>query len=119
MKALKIAASKKFEIVEIPEPVSDGENVIIEVSYVGLCGSDVSIWAIAGPFKDIIIGHEYVGRVIDPGSRKDLKKGDLVTGIPQNVCRECEYCNSGLTNLCPDSASKGGPGVRREGAESR
>lgn len=119
MKALKIADSMKFEIVEIPEPKADGEHVIIEVGYVGLCGSDISMWAIGGPFAGNVLGHEYVGTVIDAGPRTDLKKGDFVTGVPQNYCRECAYCKRGETHLCPQTVKLGGPGVTAQGANSR
>lgn len=119
MKGLKIVDSKKFEIVDLDPPVQDGEHVIIEVSYVGLCGSDISMWAIGGPFAGNVIGHEYVGIVTDPGPRKDLKVGDFVTGIPQNYCRECYFCKKDDTHLCPETSKRGGPGVSLQGANSR
>lgn len=119
MKAIKIAESKRFEIVELEEPKADGEQVIIEVAYVGLCGSDISMWAIGGPFVGNVTGHEFVGVVVDPGSRSDLKKGDFVTGIPQNYCHKCDFCKKGDTHLCPETPKRGGPGVSRQGANSR
>jgi 2-desacetyl-2-hydroxyethyl bacteriochlorophyllide A dehydrogenase len=118
VKALKIAEAGRLEVVQVDKPVQDGEHVIIEVSYVGLCGSDLGMWAGGGRFAGNIIGHEYAGKVIDPGPRDDLKVGDLVTGIPQNYCRDCYYCNKGDTHLCPETPRRGGPGVSRQGANS-
>jgi 2-desacetyl-2-hydroxyethyl bacteriochlorophyllide A dehydrogenase len=117
MKALKIADSGKLEIVEAEKPEPDGERVLVEVEYVGICGSDISMWAIGGPFKGNILGHEFVGLVVDPGPRGDLKAGDRVTGIPLNFCGECRHCKRGKSQLCPETPRRGGPGVTIPGAD--
>lgn len=91
---------------DMPEPeVSEG-SVLVEAVAVGVCGTDVEIvegkygWAPPGA-KRLVLGHESLGRVIDPGPRSSLKKGDLVVGIvrrPDPV--PCPNCAVGEWDMC-------------------
>ena len=54
-------------------PIVDGENVIIEITKSGICGSDIHYWDIGNP-SGLVMGHEFAGKVIDVGNRNDLKK---------------------------------------------
>ena len=49
------------------------------------------------------MGHEFAGVVVDPGDRKDLVKGDRVTGLPISPCGKCEACKRGDVQYCPDT----------------
>jgi glucose 1-dehydrogenase len=61
-------------------------SVLVEAIAVGVCGTDVEIvegkygWAPPGGTR-LVLGHESLDRVIDPGLHAGLKKGDLVVGI--------------------------------------
>jgi threonine dehydrogenase-like Zn-dependent dehydrogenase len=79
--------------------------VLVEAVAVGVCGTDVEIvegkygWAPPGK-RRLVLGHESLGRVVDPGPSGGLKKGDLVVGIvrrPDPVpCRHgFYYCRPG------------------------
>ncbi len=91
---------------DIPEPdVRDG-SVVVEAVAVGVCGTDVEIvegkygWAPQGK-KRLVLGHESLGRVIDPGPGGALKIGDLVVGIvrrPDPV--PCPNCAVGEWDMC-------------------
>ncbi len=91
---------------EIPEPdVRDG-SVLVEAIAVGVCGTDVEIvegkygWAPEGRAR-LVLGHESLGRVLDPGPRSPLEKGDLVVGIvrrPDPV--PCPNCAVGEWDMC-------------------
>lgn len=91
---------------EVPEPdIRDG-SVLVEAVAVGVCGTDVEIvegkygWAPPGKTR-LILGHESLGRVIDPGLAMGLKKGDLVVGIvrrPDPV--PCYNCAVGEWDMC-------------------
>ena len=108
MKAITVepkkAGSARFE--DFPEPdVSEG-SVLVEAVAVGVCGTDVEIvtgeygWAPPGKTR-LVLGHESLGRVIDPGPRSSLKKGDLVVGIvrrPDPV--PCPNCAVGEWDMC-------------------
>ncbi|KAK8374803.1 hypothetical protein O3P69_015526 [Scylla paramamosain] len=90
----------------IPEP---GPNeVLLHMSCVGICGSDVS-YLKRGAIGDFIVkapmvlGHESSGVVAKCGSNvKNLKPGDRVAIEPGVPCRMCNFCKSGKYNLCPD-----------------
>jgi glucose 1-dehydrogenase len=91
---------------EFPEPDMSEGSVLVEAVAVGVCGTDVDIvmgnygWAPPGKTR-LILGHESLGRVIDPGPRSSLKKGDLVVGIvrrPDPV--PCPNCAVGEWDMC-------------------
>lgn len=108
MKAITVeplkAGSVKLE--EVPEPDAQCGSVLVEAIAVGVCGTDVEIaegkygWAPPGRTR-IVLGHESLGRVIDPGPSGGLKKGDLVVGIvrrPDPV--PCPNCAVGEWDMC-------------------
>lgn len=99
MKACAIKGVKEFEIIEIEEPVSKNGSVIIDITRTGICGSDIHYWVNGEP-KGLVMGHEFCGRVVDPGSREDLSVGDRVTALPISPCGECEPCKSGNMQYC-------------------
>ena len=108
MKAITVEPKKpgtaRYE--DFPEPdVSEG-SVLVEAVAVGVCGTDVEIvegkygWAPPGKER-LVLGHESLGRVIDPGPSSSLKKGDLVVGIvrrPDPV--PCPNCAVGEWDMC-------------------
>jgi len=108
MKAITVEPKKPgtARYDDFPEPdVSEG-SVLVEAIAVGVCGTDVEIvegkygWAPPGKTR-LVLGHESLGRVIDPGSSKSLKKGDLVVGIvrrPDPV--PCPNCAVGEWDMC-------------------
>lgn len=104
MRCVKLNGIKKFEIGEIDVPVSDGNNVIIDVKKCGICGSDIHYWD-AGEPVGLVMGHEYCGVVSDIGSREDLKVGDRVTALPISPCGHCSACLTGNPQYCPDTWS--------------
>ena len=99
-----IAASVRFE--EVPEPDESNGSILVEAVAVGLCGTDVEIasgeygWAPPGR-KRLILGHESLGRVLDPGPVRSVKAGDLIVGIvrrPDPV--PCPNCAVGEWDMC-------------------
>ena len=68
----------------------------------GICGSDSHYWVDGAP-KGLVMGHEFCGKVLDPGSRKDLKVGDRVTALPISPCGHCEACQNGNIQFCPET----------------
>ena len=95
--------------LEVSLPVAE-DCVLIQVEYVGVCGSDVHYFhdGACGTFKvredrDIpfMLGNECAGMVVEVGSKvTHLKKGDRVCCEPSVTCGKCEYCKSGKYNLC-------------------
>ena len=100
----KIPGSARLD--NIAEPDARDGSVLAEAIAVGVCGTDVEIvegkygWAPPGQPR-LVLGHESLGRVIDPGARTSLKKGDLVVGIvrrPDPV--PCANCAVGEWDMC-------------------
>ena len=108
MKAITVEPKKpgtaRWEDISEPDPRNG--SVLVEAVAVGVCGTDVEIvegkygWAPAGKSR-LVLGHESLGRVIDPGPVTGLKKGDLVVGIvrrPDPV--PCSNCAVGEWDMC-------------------
>ena len=99
-----IAGSARFE--EVPEPDESTGSVLVEAVAVGVCGTDVEIasgaYGWAPPGRDrLVLGHESLGRVIDPGPERSVQAGDLVVGIvrrPDPV--PCPNCAVGEWDMC-------------------
>lgn len=108
MKAIIVEPMKSgsARLENIPEPDEREGSVLVEAVAVGVCGTDVEIaegkygWAPPG-HKHLVLGHESLGRVIDPGPMSGFKKGDLVVGIvrrPDPV--PCSNCAVGEWDMC-------------------
>ena len=102
MKCVAIKGPKELSPAMITDPVSINGSVVIEVSRSGICGSDIHYWVMGQP-QTLVMGHEFCGKVLDPGSRNDLKVGDRVTALPISPCGECEACKSGNPQYCPNT----------------
>jgi threonine 3-dehydrogenase len=104
---------------DVPEPQPGPNDVKIRVLYTGICGTDLHIhdwdaWAQKTIAPGLIIGHEFVGEVVETGSNVfDVPLGALVSGEGHVVCGRCRNCLAGRRHLC---AHTQGLGVQRDGA---
>ena len=105
MKCVKIAGPKSLATATHDEPTSKKGSVVIAVEACGICGSDIHNWDTGAPVG-LIMGHEFCGRVVDPGNRKDLLVGDKVTGLPISPCGTCDACKTGNPQYCRVTWSK-------------
>lgn len=104
MKALTWQGKRKIEYSEVPDPrIEDQGDIIIKVSSTAICGSDLHLYEMMGPFMHAgdIVGHEPMGIVEEVGSAvKRVKVGDRVV-IPFNIsCGHCWMCERGLQSQC-------------------
>jgi len=108
MKAVTVEPLKPdtARLEDIPEPDARDGSVLVEAVAVGVCGTDVEIvdghygWAPPGRTR-LVLGHESLGRVLDPGRSGALREGDLVVGIvrrPDPV--PCPNCAVGEWDMC-------------------
>ena len=102
MTCVSISGEKKLVLKEIDKPTSRNGSVVIEVKSCGICGSDIHNWEMGVPVG-LVMGHEFSGSVVDPGSRDDLKIGDKVTGLPISPCMKCQACLTGNYQYCSDT----------------
>ncbi len=94
------------KLEDIAEPDVHEGSVLVQAIAVGVCGTDVEIvegkygWAPPGQSR-LVLGHESLGRVLDPGPGSALRAGDLVVGIvrrPDPV--PCPNCAVGEWDMC-------------------
>ena len=104
MKILHVVEPFKAEFVEKEDPsVIEGDELLISVKRVGVCGSDIHIYSGHNPFAVYprIIGHEIAGVVDAVGSEvKDFAVGDHIVLNPATNCGVCDACKRGYVNTC-------------------
>ncbi len=104
---------------DVPIPSIGINDVLIRVEKTGICGTDLHIfnwdaWAQKTIPTPMVIGHEFVGEVVEAGSNvSDFFPGDVVSGEGHVVCGHCRNCLAGRRHLCPHTK---GVGVNRPGA---
>jgi threonine 3-dehydrogenase len=123
MKLMQALVKKKAEPGlwpdEVPVPEIGINDVLIRVLRTGICGTDLHIyewdaWAQKTVPVPLVIGHEFVGRIVDVGANvKDFREGEIVSGEGHVVCGHCRNCLAGRRHLCKDTQ---GIGVSRPGA---
>ena len=103
----------KLVVREVPVPeIGSPQDVLIKVEACGVCGTDIRILAvppIVQARKGIVLGHEYIGHVVDMGQDVGhLQLGDRVAVIPDLPCGHCRFCMEGRPNLCDNAVAIGG-----------
>lgn len=108
MRASVLEAAGKIALVERPRPEPGPDEVLIKVSAVGVCGSDVHYYEHGriGDYvveRPLVLGHEASGVVVGRGSQARLheigQRVSLEPGVPDFAC---EQCRAGRYNLCPN-----------------
>jgi threonine 3-dehydrogenase len=120
MKALvKAHASPGLTLQDVPGPKCGINDVLIKIRRTGICGTDLHIykwdaWAQKTIPVPMVVGHEFVGEIIEVGSNvNDFFPGEIVSGEGHVVCGRCRNCLAGRRHLC---AHTSGIGVNRPGA---
>src|SRR6476659_8155438 len=120
MKALvKSKAKPGLWLEDVPKPSIGINDVLIRVHRTGICGTDLHIykwdeWAARTIPVPLVVGHEFVGEIVEVGSNvADFKPGQIVSGEGHVVCGRCRNCLAGRRHLCADTQ---GVGVNRPGA---
>jgi threonine dehydrogenase-like Zn-dependent dehydrogenase len=104
MKALTWHGKRDVRVETVPDPtIQEPTDAIIRVTSTGLCGSDLHLYEVLGPFlqEGDVLGHEPMGVVEAVGSEAgDLQIGDRVV-VPFNIsCGRCFMCAQGLQSQC-------------------
>jgi threonine dehydrogenase-like Zn-dependent dehydrogenase len=107
VKALCWMGRETVEVLEVPDPaILNPRDAIIEVTSTAICGSDLHIYDgyIPSMVSGDILGHEFMGRVVEVGSSvPNLQVGDRVV-VPFTIsCGACFFCQRGLFSLCDNS----------------
>ncbi|WP_326999829.1 glutathione-dependent formaldehyde dehydrogenase [Dactylosporangium sp. NBC_01737] len=104
MKAVVWHGKRDVRVDTVPDPVIQEPNdIVIRVTSSGICGSDLHLYEVLGPFmsEGDILGHEPMGIVEEVGADiAHLRRGDRVV-IPFNIsCGHCLMCAQGLMTQC-------------------
>ena len=104
MRALTYHGTRDVRVDTVPDPtIEQPTDAIIRVTSSGICGSDLHLYEVLGPFIDEgdILGHEPMGIVEEVGSEvTNIAVGDRVV-IPFNIsCGHCYMCDKGLQSQC-------------------
>ncbi len=120
MKALvKKFPQRGIWLEDVPEPTTGPNEVKIKIHKTAICGTDLHIynwdaWSQKTIKTPQIIGHEYVGEIVEVGSNvNNWHIGEIVSGEGHIVCGTCRNCLAGNGHLCKDTV---GVGVNRDGA---
>ncbi len=131
MKALQLEGPEQLILRDVPEPVPEENEVLIQVGAVGVCGTDFHIYSGGANYNSDaqgrpiplsvqpqILGHEFCGTVQEVGTRvQGLKPGDRVAvdqGLncySQRFLPVCEYCRSGDSHQCQNYQERGITGL--------
>eukprot|EP00111_Clytia_hemisphaerica_P009375 TCONS_00027510-protein len=108
----------RLKSVQVQRPkLSSIDDVIIEVTHAGVCGTDLKI--IDGKFpaaETVIMGHEITGLIAEKGENvTHLSIGDRVCVNPFNFCSTCLYCVRGDTQFCVREGMKTAFGIMKDG----
>jgi threonine dehydrogenase-like Zn-dependent dehydrogenase len=117
MQAIRIVEPGNVDFVEIPEPQVGPEEILLDIHYVGLCGSDLSIYRGVMPLARYprIPGHEVSGTIVAKGASvpDSVNVGGQVMISPYTHCSQCSACRIGRSNACQFNQTYG---VQRDGA---
>ena len=99
MRAASYDGPRQINIRELPVPQPDQGQVLVEVEYCGICGTDLHLALDGWTAPGTIGGHEWSGRVVQ-SKDSAWQAGDLVVGNPSYSCGTCEQCVAGRPSLC-------------------
>ena len=111
MKAVVWHGKQDMRVDNVPDPkILNPRDAIIKVTTTAICGSDLHLYngAMPGMEAGDIVGHEFMGEVVETGAGvTNLKKGDRVV-VPFTIaCGNCFFCQKSLTSLCDNSNPNG------------
>jgi (R,R)-butanediol dehydrogenase / meso-butanediol dehydrogenase / diacetyl reductase len=113
VKAAVYHGKRDVRIEDLPTPAPGAGAVLVKVLRTGMCGTDASDWKggpksfpvdrrdpVTGHEGPLVIGHEFVGEVVEQGEGATTPVGTLVASGAGVSCGRCERCRQGRTNLC-------------------
>ena len=106
MRALTWHGKHDVRVDTVPDPeIVNPRDAIIEVTSTAICGSDLHLYdgVIPGMLSGDILGHEFMGRVVDVGPKSNLKKGQRVV-VPFTIsCGSCFFCQQTMYSACDNT----------------
>ncbi|SPJ23908.1 zinc-dependent alcohol dehydrogenase [Palleronia abyssalis] len=106
MRALTWHGTHDVRVDTVPDPeIVNPRDAIIEVTSTAICGSDLHLYdgVLPGMQQGDILGHEFMGRVVETGPKSTLKKGQRVV-VPFTIsCGSCFFCKQTMYSACDNT----------------
>ncbi len=106
MKAVCWYGKDDVRVETVKDPgIINPRDVVIRITLTAICGSDLHLYGgfMPGMKKGDILGHEFMGEVVEVGKQNGLKVGDRVVVPFAIACGKCFFCKKGLTSSCDNS----------------
>jgi threonine dehydrogenase-like Zn-dependent dehydrogenase len=106
MRALTWHGRHDVRVETMPDPeIINPRDAIIKVTSTAICGSDLHLYdaVIPGLLPGDILGHEFMGEVVEVGTRSTLKKGQRVVVPFVIACGKCFFCEKHQFSACDNS----------------
>ncbi|WP_410818390.1 zinc-dependent alcohol dehydrogenase [Micromonospora sp. 050-3] len=112
MKATAWMGTDSVKVIDVPDPkIMNARDAIVRISTTAICGSDLHLYHgyIPAMRKGDILGHEFMGEVVEVGPQvRNLKPGDRVVVPFPIACGHCSSCQRGLYSVCENSNPNAG-----------
>lgn len=96
-----VTGKETIELKEFPDPMVEPGKVVVDISYCGICGTDLHGWLSGEPYNPAICGHEWVGHASKVDSEvSTCKEGDRVAIGGRTACGQCGSCQRGDADHC-------------------
>src|SRR6266404_4256753 len=106
MKAVCWYGAEDVRVSTVPEPkIQNPRDAFVRVTSTAICGSDLHLYGgfIPSMQSGDVLGHEFMGEVVDIGHENGLRRGDRVVVPFAIACGRCWFCKHALTSLCDNS----------------
>ncbi|MEV1157247.1 zinc-dependent alcohol dehydrogenase [Micromonospora chokoriensis] len=112
MKATAWMGTDSVKVIDVPDPtIMNARDAIVRITTTAICGSDLHLYHgyIPAMRKGDILGHEFMGEVVEVGPQvRNLKPGDRVVVPFPIACGHCSSCQRGLYSVCENSNPNAG-----------
>ena len=106
MRALTWQGRHDVRVETVPDPqIVNPHDAILKVTSTAICGSDLHLYDgyIPGMRAGDILGHEFMGEVVEVGTKSTLKKGQRVVVPFPIACGECFFCKKSQFSACDNT----------------
>jgi propanol-preferring alcohol dehydrogenase len=115
VRAYRLTAPARAELVDVPEPRPAHGDVLLRVRAAGVCRTDLALLRSGAARMPVTLGHEIVGDVLEAGPEADAQAVGTTVAVYELIgCGRCTACRRGEDNLCRDGVPDV-PGITRDG----
>jgi len=101
MKAPVLHGKRSIVFEDVPDPTPGENEVVVEVGFCGICGSDLHLYDSDMAPDGIVLGHEFGGTIVEVGKGvKGWEAGQRVVGAPMRPCMNCPFCLKADFDMC-------------------